>query len=226
MTIYFIYAFMSQHDLVRVNRYGQYDIFKHSKELDGLNCVLWGFTDSKKIKNQFLEERPVTRRYIVEKKEMSESEYSNYMMDHFRFELLPAYLDKRINIGSKSGYQNTTVMKTRVSDAENDFYIKRIITKYEFDYIVNNMGEICTTMEEDVYAKITLPVDISVYVSPVAKLMELMNFEFEMTVYQLPFNTVHARDQIKRITNVRDTFSIANLFYYVFAEMIYREVIE
>ena len=147
------------------------------------------------------------------------------MMDHFRFELLPAYLDKRINIGSKSGYQNTTVMKTRVSDEENNFYIKRIITKYEFDYIVNNMGEICTTMEEDLYAKMTLPVDISVYVSPVAKLMELMNFEFEMALYQFA-KYVYATENVTRITNVRDTFSIANLFYYVFAEMIYREVIE
>lgn len=226
MTVYFIYAFMNQHDLMLANRYGQYDIFKQSKELDGLNCVLWGFTSSKKIKNQFLEERPIARRYIVEKKEMQVWEYGEYMMDHFRFELLPAYLDTRRNIGPKSGYQISEVMKTKIPEAEETHHIKRIVTKYEFDYVVNNMGEICTTMESDLYGKLKLPSDISIYAKPLAKLMELMNFELEMSIYQLPFHEVHTVEQIKRTMNVKDTFSIANIFYHVFAEMIYREVIE
>ena len=40
MVVYFIYAFMNQHDLRTANRYGHYDLFKHSKELDGLSCAL------------------------------------------------------------------------------------------------------------------------------------------------------------------------------------------
>ena len=197
---------MNQHDLKIANRYGQYDLFKHSKELDGLSCALWGFTDNKDIKNQFLIERPIARRYIVEKKDMTESEYSNFMMDHFRFELLPAYLDSRIDIGPKSGY-----------------------TKYEFDYVVNNLGEICTEMECQLFGTLEIPGDKDVYAAPVAKLMELTNFEYQMMTYQLPFSTTikFTPDIIRRASeNLHDVFSIASIFYHVFAEMIYREVIE
>lgn len=227
MIVYFIYAFINQHDLNIANRYGQYDLFKHSKEIDGLSCALWGFTDNKDIKNQFLEERPVPRRYIVEKKDMSESEYSNYMMDHFRFELLPAYLSTKIEIGPKSGYNKTDVMKTKVSKKETSEYMKRIVTKYEFDYVVNNLGEICTAMEGHLFGSLEIPGDKNVYVAPVAKLMELTNFEFQMMVYQLPFSPRCTPEVIRRASqNLNDVFSVASIFYHVFAEMIYREVIE
>lgn len=229
MVVYFIYAFMNQHDLKIANRYGQYDLFKHSKELDGLSCALWGFTDNKDIKNQFLIERPIARRYIVEKKDMTESEYSNFMMDHFRFELLPAYLDIRIDIGPKSGYSKSEVMKTKVLKKELSNYMKRIVTKYEFDYVVNNLGEICTEMECQLFGALEIPGDKDVYVAPVAKLMELTNFEYQMMTYQLPFSTTikFTPDIIRRASeNLHDVFSIASIFYHVFAEMIYREVIE
>lgn len=229
MVVYFIYAFMNQHDLRIANRYGQYDLFKHSKELDGLSCALWGFTDNKDIKNQFLIERPIARRYIVEKKDMTESEYSNFMMDHFRFELLPAYLDSRIDIGPKSGYTKSEVMKTKVPKKELSNYMKRIVTKYEFDYVVNNLGEICTEMECQLFGTLEIPGDKDVYAAPVAKLMELTNFEYQMMTYQLPFSTTikFTPDIIRRASeNLHDVFSIASIFYHVFAEMIYREVIE
>ena len=151
------------------------------------------------------------------------------MMDHFRFELLPAYLDSRIDIGPKSGYTKSEVMKTKVPKKELSNYMKRIVTKYEFDYVVNNLGEICTEMEYQVFGTLEIPGDKDVYAAPVAKLMELTNFEYQMMTYQLPFSTTikFTPDIIRRASeNLHDVFSIASIFYHVFAEMIYREVIE
>ena len=157
---------------------------------------------------------------------MTESEYSNFMMDHFRFELLPAYLDNRINIGPKSGYTKSEVMKTKVPKKELSHYMKRIVTKYEFDYVVNNLGEICTEMEFQVFSSLDIPGSKDVYVGPVAKFMELTNFEFQMMAYRLPFLPGMSYAIRKVSQNLHDVFSIASIFYHVFAEMIYREVIE
>ena len=228
MNVYMIYAIMSDNDLKLADRYGQYDIFRLGKRFDDRVAVLWGFTDSKKIKNRFLTERPVKNRYLIKKMEMSESEYSTFMMDNFRYELLPAFLDTRQNIGAKTGYMlSDPCMKTKVSNEDLDNYTNKVITKYEYDYITNNAGEICTYMEYALFSKIKLPLDITVFTFPVRVLLELTNYQ----MYSYMYSSGISAEKIHTLTGDRevhpyDIFSIADLFYYVFAEMIYREVIE
>ena len=239
MRIYLIYAVMSEEIFRQVNRYGQYDTFLYGngKNLDGTYCVLWGFTDKKKYKDRFLYERPVKHRFLVQEKEVSESEYSNFMMDYFRYELLPTYLDRRINIGERSGFQASRRMTTRVEEKEEAFYTNRMMTKYEYDYLVNNLGEICTDIEKNMVNHPILPVDTIVFSSPVKAVLDFLNYNQLFRIYHPygPRYLIHKKEQgedvdfrdftssKERPSDTMDLFSMRGLFYIVFAEVTYKE---
>lgn len=239
MRIYLIYAIMTEEIFQKGNRYGQYDAFLYGngKNLDGSYCVLWGFTDRKKYKERFLQERPVKHRFLIQEKEVSEAEYSNFMMEYFRYELLPTCLDQRINIGERSGFQTVRRMTTRVSPEEESFYSNKIMTKYEYDYLANNLGEICTDIEKNLVNHPILPVDSNVFSSPVKTVLDFLNYNQLCRIYHPngPKYLIHRKEQGENIdfrdftrsnekpSDATDLFSMKNLFYTVFAEVIYKE---
>lgn len=240
MTVYMVYVLMNEHEYKIANRYGQYDLFqtKNGRFIDGVYCTLWGFTDSKEIKKRFLEERDIHRRFLIQKKELSESEYSNFMMDYFRFELLPIYFDNRRNIGEKSGFQKDFIIKTKIDKLEEDDYVNRIATKYEFDFIANNLGEICTSIEKRLFTS-NLPMNPNVFVSPIRDILKLMCYDYLSVIYNPNASKYLLEANLKgdildickyftgdKIEGLQDLFSMSRLFYHVFAEVIYREVIE
>jgi len=239
MRVYLIYAVMPEAIFRQVNRYGQYDTFLYGngKNLDGTYCVLWGFTDRKKYKERFLHERPVKHRFLIQEKEVSESEYSNFMMDYFRYELLPTYLDQRINIGERSGFQTIRRMTTKLEPKEESFYTNKIMTKYEYDYLVNNLGEICTDIEKNMVDHPILPVDSTVFSSPVKTVLDFLNYNQLCRIYHPngPKYLIHKKEQgedvdfrdftgsKERPSDSTDLFSMRGLFYTVFAEVTYKE---
>lgn len=239
MKVYLIYAIMQEDVFHRANHYGQYDnfLYGNGKTIDGAYCVLWGFTDRKKYKDRFLFERPVKHRFLVQEKEVEESEYSNFMMDYFRYELLPTYLDERFNIGERDGFQAVSRMMTRVEKQEESFYCNRIMTKYEYDYLVNNLGEICTEIERLAVSEPSLPIVSTIFQEPLRSILMFFGYDQLCRIYH-PNGPKFLIQQKERGIDVtfqdflpgtesspdsRNLFSMRGLFYFVFADVIYRE---
>ena len=68
--VYLVYCMMDDFTLALSNCYGQYDLLKYERLFDSINYTLWGFTTKKSILRQFLKERPVKDRYLIQEMEI------------------------------------------------------------------------------------------------------------------------------------------------------------
>lgn len=241
MRVYLIYGVMDQYTQSQSNCYGQYDIFKSGKTIDSLSYVLWGFTDKKKIRDKFFKERPVKNRYYEKIVTMEESQYSTFMMDHFRYELLPIAFDIRENIGTRSGYLRYNsefgiARKASISKEEKPFFQFRISTRAEYDFISHNLGEICSMYKSIFFKKHAdeLPLDSSIFTEPVRSFLNRRSYMADVYSYH-PYMNQYLKANPEEDAKYKywlekgmndsdyfeDEFSMLKVYYLTYKEMIF-----
>lgn len=244
MKVYLIYGIMDQYTKEQSNTYGQYDIFNSGKVIDSLIFVLWGFTDKKEIRDQFFKERPVSNRYYEKILDMEENQYSLFMIENFSRELLPIAFDIRTNIGIRSGYfrdDYSIPRKADIAKEKRKFYRFRISTKNEYDFVANNLGEICAAYKNTFFKEHAdeLPLDSDIFIAPLRDFLNRHNYMADILSYHpdiVPYLN-HNPDLVpkyqwwlNREANWEeqtdgnyfvDEFSILQIYYLTYKEMIF-----
>ena len=235
MKVYFVYAKMTDAEYAHYNRYGQYDVFIEGKHMEDYYVVLWGFTTSKKILKEFFTQRTISNRYYAKGVNMDDVEFDKFMMDKFRYELLPYAYDMNNTIGDKGGYliENTAAIIYSKNLPEKEHYCMRISTRYEYDFIVNNCGEILSCRMSNFFLKYSLPMSIDIFKDPLREFLERSGYLLEaLTYHPLSVEYMNENPRMREAYKEmemgsiqrNDECSMLKLLYITFSEMFYERV--
>ena len=232
MKVYLIYAFMPESEYFRANLYGQYDIFKEGKCIDDMNIVLWGFTTSKKIYKKFFQQRTVKNRYFTKEVSMNDTDFDNFSASNRRYELLPYAYDMDNTIGDEDGYFIEYNPAIIYSDSlpEKEHYCMRISTRYEYDYIANNCGEILSCRISNLFEAYPMCLSTKIFKNPMREFLDRSGYLLEaLTYHPLSIEYMNANEKVRTAYTYlmnyqpvrKNECSMLKLLYITFPEMFY-----